>query len=54
MAESSGSVNIAEVRAEWIGVEFDWAEFIIDKDAMIQWASACGENRRKIHRSIAF
>jgi len=43
MAESSGSVNIAEVRAEWIGVEFDWAEFIIDKDAMVQWALACGE-----------
>ncbi|MDG2112591.1 MAG: MaoC family dehydratase N-terminal domain-containing protein [Actinomycetota bacterium] len=41
--ESPPPVDIAQARADWLGVEFDWATFDMVADDMVAWAEACGE-----------
>lgn len=36
-------VDIAEVRKQWLGHEFDTAEFEITQEAILDWAQTCGE-----------
>jgi len=35
--------DLQAIRDEWVGVEFESAEFTIDRDRVIAWAEACGE-----------
>jgi 3-methylfumaryl-CoA hydratase len=37
------TVDLAEVKQRWVGVEFDEARFTIDRQKMLDWAAACGE-----------
>jgi hypothetical protein len=37
------AVDLADVKRQWIGVEFDHASFTIDRQRMLDWATACGE-----------
>lgn len=36
--------DLATVRSEWAGHEFESAEFQIDQDKAVAWAEACGES----------
>jgi hypothetical protein len=36
-------MNLDEVKQQWVGVEFDRAEFAVDQQRMLDWAMACGE-----------
>jgi acyl dehydratase len=35
--------DLQAIRDEWVGVEFESAEFTIDRERVIAWAEACGE-----------
>lgn len=35
--------DLQAIRDQWVGVEFDTAEFTIDQDRLVAWAEACGE-----------
>ena len=35
--------DLAAVREQWIGVEYDLSTFTIDAEKMVSWAEACGE-----------
>lgn len=43
MESGQGALNLAEVRENWVGIEFDWATFDMRTEEMIEWAQACGE-----------
>jgi acyl dehydratase len=36
-------LDIEQVKAKWVGFEFDSTEFRIDGQRMLDWAQACGE-----------
>jgi acyl dehydratase len=36
-------VDVAALRADWAGREFDTTEFVVDRQQMLDWAEACGE-----------
>ncbi|MED5174040.1 MAG: hypothetical protein VYD47_07685, partial [Actinomycetota bacterium] len=43
MESGQGALNLAEVRENWVGIEFDWATFDMRTEEMVEWAQACGE-----------
>ncbi|MCS5674412.1 MAG: MaoC family dehydratase N-terminal domain-containing protein [Acidimicrobiales bacterium] len=43
MESGSSDLDLATIRDDWVGVEFDWATFEMKTDDMIEWAEACGE-----------
>ena len=43
MESGQGALNLAEVRENWVGIEFDWATFDMRTAEMVEWAQACGE-----------
>ena len=43
MSQASSQPDLASIRQDWVGVEFDWATFEMKPDEMIAWAEACGE-----------
>lgn len=36
-------MEVAELKAKWVGVEFDSAEFEVKAERMLEFAAACGE-----------
>ena len=42
MESGQGALNLAEVRENWVGIEFDWATFDMRTEEMVEWAQACG------------
>ena len=36
-------VDLEKLRKEWVGFEFDTAEFRVDEERSLEWARACGE-----------
>lgn len=35
--------DLQAIRDDWVGVEFDTAQFTVDRDRLLDWAGACGE-----------
>lgn len=35
--------DLQAIRDDWVGVEFESAEFTVDRDRVIAWAESCGE-----------
>ncbi len=42
--EQHPPVDLESVRQQWLGVEFEWAEFEMLAEDMVDWAVACGED----------
>ncbi len=40
---SMANLDIDDVKAKWVGFEFDRSEFRVDGQRMLDWAQACGE-----------
>jgi N-terminal half of MaoC dehydratase len=38
-----GPVSLSELRERWVGHEFDTAQFVVSREAALEWARACGE-----------
>ncbi len=36
-------VDIEQMKQDWVGREFDVAEFTVEADRLVAWAEACGE-----------
>lgn len=47
MSQASSHHDLAPIRKDWVGVEFDWATFEMKADDMIAWAEACGETDQR-------
>ena len=47
MESGQGALNLAEVRENWVGIEFDWATFDMRTEEMVEWAQACGEEDQR-------
>ena len=43
MESGQGALNLAEVRENWVGIEFDWATFDMRTEEMRAGAQACGD-----------
>ena len=43
MESGQGALNLAEVRENWVGIEFDWATFDMRTEELVEGAHACGE-----------
>jgi hypothetical protein len=41
------STDLAAVRADWAGREFDRSTFVAEQDKMLAWADACGETEAR-------
>lgn len=37
-------IDLAALREQWVGHEFDMSSFTVDTDKMVAWAEACGES----------
>ena len=40
MESGSSDLDLATIRDDWVGVEFDWATFEMKTEDMIEWAEA--------------
>ncbi len=40
---ASAPVDLAAIREQFVGLEFDWTTFDMNADDMVAWAEACGE-----------
>jgi len=36
--------DLQAIRDEWVGVEYESAEFTIDQARLVAWAESCGES----------
>ena len=43
MDDDNTMPELAAVRDQWVGVEFDWTTFEMSAENMVAWAKACGE-----------
>lgn len=37
------TIDVAKLKAEWVGKQFDEKEFVLSKEAAVEFALACGE-----------
>ncbi len=43
METNKSDLDLAAIRDQWVGVEFDWTKFKMTAPNMVAWAVACGE-----------
>lgn len=47
MGVGGDGVDLAAIRAEWIGRELETSTYVVDQDDMVKWAQACGESESR-------
>lgn len=47
MAEIEGGIDVATLRDEWVGFEFDRKVFEVDTDHILKWAASVGETEAR-------
>lgn len=42
--DTAANVDLDTLRNDWVGFEFDRADFTVELDELLNWAEACGES----------